>query len=376
MARPPVMPGKDKIRIVLSVPSGAMTVAEAARRTKVSEQSVGTWTKQFLEGRAGLAAGAGGRASPREEQLEAEIEQLTTALARPTCSRGWGTSPRSTVWPPRRPRGERRGAADLEVLRAHRHPAPPGRVSCGESAEGAHEPAPGAGAIEPDVARDADWPAGGHRKSCYLRAADGPAVLASPGERAMRRRGLLQPVDSQRRRLAQARRAALADPPPGANQIWRPDVSAYETPAGGTRRIAGVAGSFTGYGHGWRLGPAGTGADALTAVTLAGPRPNGSPDGLWSRPSPTRGRPDPPDQAGHRQRRGVSGGRVRGVHRLPARTGAHPHGREVSRPQRGPGTGLRLAEVRAPLPAGDRGPARVGPGGRGLPADLQPHPAA
>ena len=269
MARPPVMPGKDKIRIVLSVPSGAMTVAEAARRTKASEQSVGTWTKQFLEGRAGLATGAGGRASSREEQLEAEIEQLTTALARPTCSRGWGTSPRSTVWPPRRPRGERRGAADPEVLRAHRHPAPPGRVSCGESAEGAHEPAPGAGAIEPDVARDADWPAGGHRKSCYLRAADGPAVLASPGERAMRRRGLLQPVDSQRRRLAQARRAALADPPPGANQIWRPDVSAYETPAGGTRRIAGVAGSFTGYGHGWHLGPAGTGADALTAVTLA-----------------------------------------------------------------------------------------------------------
>jgi len=75
------MPVEDKIRIVLSVLSGEMTVAEAARRNKVSEQSVGTWKKLFLEsGRAGLAAGGGQRSSSREEQLEAEIEELTTAL--------------------------------------------------------------------------------------------------------------------------------------------------------------------------------------------------------------------------------------------------------------------------------------------------------
>jgi transposase len=81
MARPPVMPVEDKIRIVLSVLSGEMTVAEAARRTKVSEQSVGTWKKLFLEGgRSGLSAGANSRSSSREEQLEAEIEELTTAL--------------------------------------------------------------------------------------------------------------------------------------------------------------------------------------------------------------------------------------------------------------------------------------------------------
>ncbi len=39
MARPPVFPVEDKFRIVLSVISGEMTVAEAARRGKVTEQS-------------------------------------------------------------------------------------------------------------------------------------------------------------------------------------------------------------------------------------------------------------------------------------------------------------------------------------------------
>ena len=54
MARPPVMPAEEKTRIVLSVLAGEVTVAEAARRAKVSEQSVGSWKRQFLEaGRTG-----------------------------------------------------------------------------------------------------------------------------------------------------------------------------------------------------------------------------------------------------------------------------------------------------------------------------------
>ena len=61
MSRPPVFPVEDKTRIVLSVLAGEMTVAEAARRNKVSETSVTKWKQQFLEsGRAGLA-----RAAPR-----------------------------------------------------------------------------------------------------------------------------------------------------------------------------------------------------------------------------------------------------------------------------------------------------------------------
>ena len=46
MARPPVCPAEEKVRIVLSILAGEVTVAEAARRAKVSEQSVGNWKRQ------------------------------------------------------------------------------------------------------------------------------------------------------------------------------------------------------------------------------------------------------------------------------------------------------------------------------------------
>jgi transposase len=81
MSRPPVFPVEDKIRIVLSVLAGELSVAEAARRNKVSETSVGKWKQQFLEaGRAGLAAGGASRVSSREEALAAEVEDLKAAL--------------------------------------------------------------------------------------------------------------------------------------------------------------------------------------------------------------------------------------------------------------------------------------------------------
>ena len=80
MPRPPSVPPAEKKRIVLSVLAGELTVAEAARRAKVSEQSIGNWKRQFLEaGAAGLAAG--GAAGPtRERALEAEVAELTAAL--------------------------------------------------------------------------------------------------------------------------------------------------------------------------------------------------------------------------------------------------------------------------------------------------------
>jgi transposase len=81
MGRPPVFPVEDKVRIVLSVLAGEVTVAEAARKAKVSEQSVGNWKRQFLEaGKLGLAAGGSSRPSSREEQLAAEVAELTTVL--------------------------------------------------------------------------------------------------------------------------------------------------------------------------------------------------------------------------------------------------------------------------------------------------------
>ena len=80
MGRPPVIPPETKARIVLSVLAGETSIAEAARKEKVSEQSIGRWKAEFLEaGRTALAAGRTGP-STREAQLEAEIAELTTAL--------------------------------------------------------------------------------------------------------------------------------------------------------------------------------------------------------------------------------------------------------------------------------------------------------
>jgi len=97
MSRPPVFPVEDKIRIVLSVLAGEVTVAEAARRNKVSETSISKWKLTFLEsGKQGLAAGGSSRSSSREEALAAEIEELKTALGEAHVEiRVWKKSARS-----------------------------------------------------------------------------------------------------------------------------------------------------------------------------------------------------------------------------------------------------------------------------------------
>ncbi|MGH3327219.1 MAG: hypothetical protein ACRDPT_05365, partial [Streptomycetales bacterium] len=87
-------------------------------------------------------------------------------------------------------------------------------------------PAPVVDVLEPVAAKyAADWPGWGHRKIYGLMRADGHTASCSSVERAMRRRGLLQPVDytGERRELAKARRAAFAAPPTGANQVWQMD---------------------------------------------------------------------------------------------------------------------------------------------------------
>jgi transposase len=81
VARPSVISVEDKFRLVLSVISGEMSSAEAARRGRVSEQSISTWKRQFLEsGKAGLAEGGKAGPNARERQLLAENEELKTAL--------------------------------------------------------------------------------------------------------------------------------------------------------------------------------------------------------------------------------------------------------------------------------------------------------
>ena len=81
MARPVVLSIEDKFRLVCSVISGEMTIVDAARRAKVSEQSVSNWKRQFLEGgKQGLADGGRPGSNPQEQRLEAEIEELKAAL--------------------------------------------------------------------------------------------------------------------------------------------------------------------------------------------------------------------------------------------------------------------------------------------------------
>lgn len=145
------------------------------------------------------------------------------------------------------------------------------KARAGGSAKG-RWPAPVVDAIEPVVATyAADWPAWGHRKIYGLMRADGVAPSMSSVERAMRRRGLLQPVDyqGQRRELAKARAAAFADEPTRPNQVWQLDVSEYETSTGGIWRLAGCADYFCTDEHGWHISPTCTAVDAIAAVQLA-----------------------------------------------------------------------------------------------------------
>jgi transposase len=102
MGRPPVIPSEQKTRIVLSVLAGELTVAEAARREKVSEQAIGNWKRQFLEaGKTALAAGRSGP-STREQQLEAEVSELTQALGEAAVElRIWKKSAEGRLGPSR-----------------------------------------------------------------------------------------------------------------------------------------------------------------------------------------------------------------------------------------------------------------------------------
>lgn len=88
-----------------------------------------------------------------------------------------------------------------------------------------------------------EWPAWGHRKIAALMQADGFQVSEATVKRALRARGLLQPVGYQRerRQLAAARRAAFLVAPVRRNRVWQTDFSEIETLAGGVWRMGGIA---------------------------------------------------------------------------------------------------------------------------------------
>ncbi|PZS04813.1 MAG: transposase [Pseudonocardiales bacterium] len=102
MGRPPVFSAEVKTRIVLCVLSGETTIAQAARKEQVSEQSIGRWKAEFLEaGKTALAAGRSGP-STREEQLAAQVEDLTQALGEAAVElRVWKKSAEGRLGPSR-----------------------------------------------------------------------------------------------------------------------------------------------------------------------------------------------------------------------------------------------------------------------------------
>ena len=98
MGRPASIPAERKTRIVLSVITGEMSIAEAARREKVSEQSIGRWKADFLEaGKTALVAGKSGP-STREEQLEAEVADHRERAREPHPISHANLAPRDREW--------------------------------------------------------------------------------------------------------------------------------------------------------------------------------------------------------------------------------------------------------------------------------------
>jgi len=72
---------EDKVRIILAVLRGEISIAAAARREGTSAVSISTWRDVSLAGgERALEASAGGGSSSREQQLAGEIEELNRAL--------------------------------------------------------------------------------------------------------------------------------------------------------------------------------------------------------------------------------------------------------------------------------------------------------
>jgi transposase len=83
LGRKPYYSPEDKTQIVLSVLRGETTQTDVARRLQMSQTTIAKWQKQFLEGGAeGLARGDRPLkpSSKREEELEAQVAELTSAL--------------------------------------------------------------------------------------------------------------------------------------------------------------------------------------------------------------------------------------------------------------------------------------------------------
>jgi transposase InsO family protein len=133
-------------------------------------------------------------------------------------------------------------------------------------------PAPARDRVEPAAVAYADrFPAWGHRKIAMLMRVDGHRAPDATVLRALRRTGRVLPVDYQaeRRRHAQARRAAFVVAPSAPNQVWQFDFSEFETRQGGVWRIGGIADYWSKYELGWHVSPTQNHRDAIETLEQA-----------------------------------------------------------------------------------------------------------
>ncbi|PMC74209.1 integrase core domain-containing protein [Brachybacterium sp. UMB0905] len=114
-------------------------------------------------------------------------------------------------------------------------------------------------------------PAWGHRKIWAMTRYEGGQASASTVMRIMQDANLLLPTNYQKhqRDLAGARRAAFAQTPTGANQVWQLDFSEFETISGGVWRLAGCRDYWSKYEYPWHISPTANQHDAIEAVELA-----------------------------------------------------------------------------------------------------------
>jgi transposase-like protein len=87
MARPPIKPVEDKLRIVLAVLRGEVSIKEAARRERASETSIAAWRDQFLDGgRARWPPAPATVPVPARPSSRPRSRSSPAPLARPTWS--------------------------------------------------------------------------------------------------------------------------------------------------------------------------------------------------------------------------------------------------------------------------------------------------
>lgn len=83
MGRKPIYSAEEKLNVCMSVLKGELTQSEIARRMELSQTTISKWLKLFTEaGMEGLRRGDNvrGDQSKREQELEAQVEELTSAL--------------------------------------------------------------------------------------------------------------------------------------------------------------------------------------------------------------------------------------------------------------------------------------------------------